>query len=461
MKEPRAKKRFSLTLMLSAVVFAAILLTFAILGVGLFVCQRLGLIDPSLAGRGSMPFFLAVAGASLIIGTLLSMLIARIPLKPVNGIINAMNRLASGDFKTRLSFPDHGSRLAIGRELSESFNKMASELENTELLRSDFVNNFSHEFKTPIVSIRGFAKLLRRGGLDPETTDEYLAIIESESARLSDMATNMLNLTRVETGAVLNVSRGKGGDALKCFRWRLRTQKPHIECVCMDMSNAYGKWVRENLPGVPVIYDHFHVIKAMNDHINGIRRKAMARISADVRRCIRELDVEKMAKEEVLAAIKAQEKREEEAKKSLKGNMRLPLMDKEDVEKDPKSKKKLDRMLDENKDLGKAYVMKERLRDIYLYCQSKGSAKAMLFDWIEEAKASDVAELEKMAKTIEEHLEGVLGFWEFRGASNAKTEGFNNKIRWLIKQAYGYRDFKYFRLKIFDLPNLKPRDSDC
>ena len=265
----------------------------------------------------------------------------------------------------------------------------------------------------------------------------------------------------METGAVLNVSRGKGGDALKCFRWRLRTQKPHIECVCMDMSNAYGKWVRENLPGVPVIYDHFHVIKAMNDHINGIRRKAMARISADVRRCIRELDVEKMAKEEVLAAIKEQEKREEEAKKSLKGNMRLPLMDKEDIEKDPKAKKKLDRMLDENKDLGKAYVMKEKLRDIYLYCQSKGSAKAMLLDWIEEAKASDVAELEKMAKTIEEHLEGVLGFWEFRGASNAKTEGFNNKIRWLIKQAYGYRDFKYFRLKIFDLPNLKPRDSDC
>ena len=59
-----------------------------------------------------------------------------------------------------------------------------------------------------------------------------------------------------------------------------KTQKPHIECVCMDMSNAYGKWVRENLPGVPVIYDHFHVIKAMNDRINSIRHKAMARISA-------------------------------------------------------------------------------------------------------------------------------------------------------------------------------------
>ena len=40
-------------------------------------------------------------------------------------------------------------------------------------------------------------------------------------------------------------------------------KRRHIECVCMNMSNAYGKWVRENLAGVPVIYDHFHVIKAI------------------------------------------------------------------------------------------------------------------------------------------------------------------------------------------------------
>ena len=54
----------------------------------------------------------------------------------------------------------------------------------------------------------------------------------------------------------------------------------------------------------------------------------------------------------------------------------------------------------------------------------------------------------------------VNEIWLFKGASNARTEGFNNKIRWLIRQAYGCRDFRYFRLKIFDLPNLKPRDND-
>ena len=264
----------------------------------------------------------------------------------------------------------------------------------------------------------------------------------------------------METGAVLNVSRGKGGDALRGFLARLRRQRPKIECVCMDMSNAYGKWVRENLPDALVVYDHFHVVKAMNDRINAIRRKAMARISADVRRCIRELDVTKMAKDELLAAIGRERAREDKARESLKGNMRLPLMGRESVEKDPAAKRRLDRMLEENADLGKAYVMKERLRDVYAWCREEGVARAMLLDWIKEAKASDVAELESMAKTLEGHLEGVLGFWKYRGASNAKTEGFNNKIRWLVKQAYGYRDYRYFRLKVLDLPNLKPRDSD-
>ena len=65
-----------------------------------------------------------------------------------------------------------------------------------------------------------------------------------------------------------------------------------------------------------------------------------------------------------------------------------------------------------------------------------------------------------MAKTVEEHLAGILGFWEYRGATNAKAEGFNNKIRWLIKQAYGYRDYAYFRLKIFDLPEVEADDTD-
>jgi signal transduction histidine kinase len=80
---------------------------------------------------------------------------------------------------------------------------MAQELQNTEVLRSDFINNFSHEFKTPIVSIAGFAKLLKRGNLTDEQKNEYIDIIEEESLRLSYMATNVLNLTNVENQTIL------------------------------------------------------------------------------------------------------------------------------------------------------------------------------------------------------------------------------------------------------------------
>jgi signal transduction histidine kinase len=80
---------------------------------------------------------------------------------------------------------------------------MAQELEHTEMLRGDFINNFSHEFKTPIVSIAGFAKLLKKGNLTQGQKDEYLDIIEEESLRLSDMATKVLNMTQIENQTIL------------------------------------------------------------------------------------------------------------------------------------------------------------------------------------------------------------------------------------------------------------------
>ncbi|MDD8056434.1 MAG: histidine kinase dimerization/phospho-acceptor domain-containing protein, partial [Thomasclavelia ramosa] len=86
----------------------------------------------------------------------------------------------------------------ISQELTDSFNTMAEELENTEMLRTNFINDFSHEFKTPIVSIKGFAKLLQKDNLDQKTHDKYLQIIETESSRLADMATNVLNLNKIE-----------------------------------------------------------------------------------------------------------------------------------------------------------------------------------------------------------------------------------------------------------------------
>jgi signal transduction histidine kinase len=137
--------------------------------------------------------------ASLAVGIVTAALVSHIPLRPLQRLMEGLNRLAQGDYSVRMR-KRHSS---IGNKLSESFNALASELENTEMLRADFVNNFSHEFKTPIVSILGFAKLLKRKDLPPEKRDEYLGIILSEATRLTDMADNVLNLAKIEKQNIL------------------------------------------------------------------------------------------------------------------------------------------------------------------------------------------------------------------------------------------------------------------
>ena len=151
---------------------------------------------------------LLLAAVDTFIGFVVVITATTIPLRPVSNLILQMNRLASGDFQARLKFGRLLTSHPAFAELTDSFNKMAEELGNTEMLRNDFINNFSHEFKTPIVSVAGFAKVLKRGGLTPEQQAEYLNIIEAESLRLSYMATNVLNLTRIENQSILtNVSR--------------------------------------------------------------------------------------------------------------------------------------------------------------------------------------------------------------------------------------------------------------
>ena len=197
------RQRLSLTLLFSGLVFLFLLVTMMIVVLIVLLLVRLDVLS---VGEGELrmgSFLLIIGLASILIGTGLSVTAGRYPLRSVNRIINAMNRLAAGEFDTRLQFAGVLRKLPVAQELSESFNKMAAELGNTELLRSDFINNFSHEFKTPIVSIAGFAKLLRKGNLDAQEQAEYLGIIEDEALRLSAMATNVLNLSRVENQTIL------------------------------------------------------------------------------------------------------------------------------------------------------------------------------------------------------------------------------------------------------------------
>lgn len=132
---------------------------------------------------------------SIFIGTGLTLLIGHHFLRPLNQLIAATREVAKGNFNVRVPEIDADNEVA---GLIRSFNYMTAELAGKEMFHKDFINNFSHEFRTPIVSIRGFARQLKQKSLDEEKRNEYVDIIISESERLAHLSTNILLLTKLE-----------------------------------------------------------------------------------------------------------------------------------------------------------------------------------------------------------------------------------------------------------------------
>ena len=153
-----------------------------------------GLLANPLFRTLAMPMLLMVFILTLAAG------MGRSKLRPMDDLVRAMQAVSRGDFSVRVDASDVPGDMG---ELASSFNDMATELGSLELFRKDFINNFSHEFKTPIVSIRGFAKQLERDDLTDAQRREYLDIIVTESDRLANMASNVLLLSKLENQTIV------------------------------------------------------------------------------------------------------------------------------------------------------------------------------------------------------------------------------------------------------------------
>lgn len=145
----------------------------------------------------------AICACCIAIGTAISFATMKIWVGRITRISQAMRDIAKGNFKKRVPEKEENEAVTEIGDLERSFNQMASDLEGIEMFRNDFINNFSHEFKTPIVSIRGFARQLQSGKLSKEQTKEYIDIIVSESERLATMSQNILLLTKLENQSIV------------------------------------------------------------------------------------------------------------------------------------------------------------------------------------------------------------------------------------------------------------------
>ncbi|WP_417716813.1 HAMP domain-containing sensor histidine kinase [Ruminococcus sp.] len=130
----------------------------------------------------------------IVIGTIITAFMSRSIIQPIRDLSAAAAEIAKGNFKVRVREPSD-PEYSI---LVQNFNKMAEELAGTETLRGDFISNVSHEFKTPLASIQGFAKLLQSDDITEQEREEYTQIIIDETSRLSKLSSNILRLTKLE-----------------------------------------------------------------------------------------------------------------------------------------------------------------------------------------------------------------------------------------------------------------------
>lgn len=222
----------------------------------------------------------------------------------------------------------------------------------------------------------------------------------------------------LDTGRIIYVGEGKGADALTKFWQKVRKAGIRIKHVATDLSAAFIASVMENAPDAVHVFDHFHVSKLMNDALDDIRRKVYAE----------ETDINK--------------------RKVIKGNRYLLLMNGKDVF-DGEYRNRLENALAMNEPLSKAYYLKEDLREIWAQ-PTKAHALEKLTQWCRQAMDSKVRQLQKMANTIMGFRTGILAWYDCH-ISTAKVEGINNKIKVMKRNAYGFRDEEYFRLRLYAL----------
>lgn len=187
------RPRSRLWLYFTGIIFVTIVAVFALITLLWYSLFALDLVqlDPRAIHAPIVVFLLG----SLLLGTVIALYVGRLMIRPIQNISNAFDELSKGNFHVKVPSEEKISEI---REMAQHFNAMTHDLSHMETLRSDFVANVSHEFKTPIAAIEGYATLLQNPGLTREKHDHYVAVILDNARRLANLSSNILTLSKLE-----------------------------------------------------------------------------------------------------------------------------------------------------------------------------------------------------------------------------------------------------------------------
>ena len=226
----------------------------------------------------------------------------------------------------------------------------------------------------------------------------------------------MTTFTNLATGEILHAVEGKSIECVRPFLELLATEAPDIKAIAMDMNAAYASAVKQYLVKIDVVFDRFHIVALLNMALEEIRRSQ-------------------------------QNKCNEIGLRVIKGCRFLLLKNYEKL--DPRKQSSLQCLLEVNQPLATAHAMKEQIRLLWTKSDLKEGTKFLAW-WIMDAIETGVKELQKAGRTLLRCWEGVTNYFKHR-ITNAMTEGINNKIKTMKRQAYGFRDMEYFKLRLYSL----------
>ncbi len=221
--------------------------------------------------------------------------------------------------------------------------------------------------------------------------------------------------------------RGRGEEDLDLFFKELGDQKKQrIKLAAMDMWKPFRKSVVKHVPEIRIVFDKFHIMRHLSEALDKVRRNEYYRLAGKDRSFI-------------------------------KGQRYTLLSHRENLTRE--GRKSLQKLLRANKRLNAAYLLKESFGQLWGY-QTEGWARRFFEQWRDSLKWQRLQPYEKFAKMIDQHWDGIASYCHPENKVGlGMVEGLNNKIKVLMRRAYGYRDEEYLKLKIIAafLPALSRR----
>ncbi len=259
---------------------------------------------------------------------------------------------------------------------------------------------------------------LRREHQNPDLGSlRYVGVDEFSIRKGHEYMTIFVNL---ETGEIIHAVEGKSMGSVTPFLLQLKEKAVQLKAMAMDMNAAYASAVRNHLQGIDIVFDRFHVVALLNTAIEEIRRDQQTKCN-------------------------------EIGLRVIKGMRFLLLSNYEQL--DFKKKSSLQCLLEINQPIALAHAMKEQIRQFWSKQTLKEGAGFLAW-WILDTVETGIRELEKVGKTLLRHWQGLINYFK-HPITNAKTEGINNKIKTMKRQAYGFRDMEYFKLRLYNLHKVR------